>query len=119
LSAILAQSSSPEDVRGRLVANLPGVGPKQASMFLRNIGFSFDLAVLDVHVVRFLSLVGLTSGPVRLGDLKSYMAAEKIAQKLAKELGQPVGVLDWAIWVTMKALQELRNESRSTGFGWT
>ncbi len=50
---------SPFEIRKQLISDIPGLGPKQASMFLRNIGMSYDLAILDVHVLRFLKIQAL------------------------------------------------------------
>ena len=36
--------------RNFLIDNFPGIGPKQASMFLRNIGYGSDLAIIDTHI---------------------------------------------------------------------
>ena len=95
-------------LRRGLVTDFPGLGPKQASLFLRNIGRSFDFAILDVHVMRFMQIQRLlTPGNVAIGTLPSYERIEKIVIKYAKGLGYPVGYLDWAIWATMKAATEV------------
>jgi N-glycosylase/DNA lyase len=107
LEMVQSQMESLE-LRAWLVSSLPGIGPKQASMFLRNIGYSFDLAILDSHVVRFLEGVSLLSEKSHLSTLSGYAKTETVMKDYASRIGQPVGLLDWAIWITMKAAKEAR-----------
>lgn len=103
-------SESPiKEIRASLVRDMPGIGPKQASMFLRNIGMSYDIAILDVHVLAFFQRLGLLpENGVGLSTLKRYEQTEVIASQYAAECGHPVGFIDWAIWITMRAAKELR-----------
>lgn len=97
-------------IRADLVRDLPGIGPKQASMFLRNIGASYDVAILDTHVLKFFQEIGLFQDQkVGVATLKCYEGAEGIAKKYAEGCGHQVGYLDWAIWITMRAVKELRS----------
>jgi len=78
-------------------------------MFLRNIGASYDLAILDTHVLHFMSIQGdprVDVGQVR--TLSAYERTEQVLVRYADTIGFPVGYLDWAIWATMKAARELR-----------
>ena len=96
-------------LRQALVVSLPGVGPKQASMFLRNVGHSHDLAILDTHVLQYLEMQELIAQKqINIGSVSAYERTELIATEYANMLGYPVGYLDWAIWATMKAARELR-----------
>ena len=61
LAGLAEESSNPESMRQWMVEDLPGFGPKQASMFLRNVGLSYDLAILDRHTVQFMVVTGLCS----------------------------------------------------------
>lgn len=109
LSERLSPEGSIRETRANLVRDMPGIGPKQASMFLRNIGMSYDIAILDVHVLRFFQQLGLlSSNRVELSTLKRYEQTEAIASRYAAECGHPVGFIDWAIWITMRAAKELR-----------
>jgi N-glycosylase/DNA lyase len=95
-------------LRKSLVADIPGLGPKQASMFLRNIGKSYDLAILDTHVLRFMDMQDLLPiEQARIGTVNGYERAERVIVAYADSLGYPAGYLDWAIWATMKAAREL------------
>ena len=95
-------------LRKSLIADMPGLGPKQASMFLRNIGISYDLAILDTHVLRFMDMQELLPiEQAHIGTVTGYERAEGIAIDYAESLGYPAGYLDWAIWATMKAAREI------------
>lgn len=108
LTTRLADTGDSKYLRKTLVAEIPGLGPKQASMFLRNIGRSYDLAILDSHVLRFMDVQDiLPIGQARIGTVKGYEKAEQVAVNYADDLGYPAGYLDWAIWATMKAAREL------------
>lgn len=104
----LSDGKDAKYLRKNLVADITGLGPKQASMFLRNIGRSYDLAILDTHVLRFMDMQALLPiDQARIGTVKGYERAEGIAIDYAESLGYPAGYLDWAIWATMKAAREL------------
>lgn len=106
---VIDNSSDPRVLRRKLVRELPGIGPKQASMFLRNIGASYDLAILDVHVLRFLQFIGvLQIESVCISALNSYERVELLAKRFADSMGKSVGLIDWAIWITMKAASEMK-----------
>lgn len=108
LTSRLANGHAPAELRKSLIEEIPGLGPKQASMFLRNIGRSYDLAILDTHVLRFMDIQGrLPLKEARISTVSGYEKAERIVTEYAATVGYPVGYLDWAIWATMKAAREL------------
>lgn len=91
------------EARAWLVKYIPGVGPKQASMFLRNIGISYDLAILDRHVLCYMEKIGIYSERYHyISELLKYRKYESILRKHADELECPLGLLDWAIWIVMR-----------------
>lgn len=94
-----------EKVREWLVRNIPGLGPKQASMFLRNVGASYDLAVLDRHVLNYMTALGIGEAeatPKGIGTLRAYRRRETDLRDHALSFGYPVGLVDWAIWIVMR-----------------
>lgn len=104
----LSKFSDPKRVRKQLVKDISGLGPKQASMFLRNIGRCYDLAILDTHVLRFMDVKNLLFlKKTKINTVKAYERTERIVVNYANELGYPAGYMDWAIWVTMRAAREL------------
>ena len=58
LRATLAEFAGPTAARVWLVENVKGLGYKEASHFLRNIGLGEDLAILDRHILKNLSPPG-------------------------------------------------------------
>ena len=73
------------------------VGYKEASHFLRNIGFK-NLAILDRHILNLMLEEGLIEErPKPLGG-KKYLGIEKRFLKLAKGLKMPAAELDLFMW---------------------
>jgi N-glycosylase/DNA lyase len=110
LSDLLAGFDSADQARRWLVDNAPGLGPKQASMFLRNIALTYDLAIIDRHVLDYMSLTGLhpkDSGAVT--SLKRYLRLEDILRLHAEAMKCSVGILDWAIWIVMRVAKQDRS----------
>jgi len=54
---ILGRFKDSTEIREWLVKNVKGIGWKEASHFLRNVGY-LDLAILDRHVLRVLPAAG-------------------------------------------------------------
>lgn len=107
MSALLAQFDDAAAARRWLVDNVPGAGPKQASMFLRNIGMSYSLAILDRHVLNYMSALGIGDhAGSAVAGLPTYLRLEDALRGHAKHLGYAVGLLDWAIWIVMRADKE-------------
>ncbi len=104
---LLNAASCGQEARCRLVTVIPGIGPKQASLFLRNVSYADDLAVLDVHVLRYMRWIEAAPNiGLRLQSLSEYERIEERFRRHAVEMGVPVGHLDLAVWVTVRALVE-------------
>lgn len=113
ISAAVAEFSTVDEARRWLVDNAPGLGPKQASMFLRNSGISYNLAVLDRHVLTYMDALDLDRTRAHnVHDLTSYCAKEAQLQFHASEIGYPVGMVDWAIWIVMRVANRERGRGR-------
>lgn len=103
LGALLRSAESPRQARERLVNRVWGFGPKQASLFLRRVGYASDLAVLDTHVLYYLRLRdGTIHKAGSLSRLSAYECLETEFKRLAMDLGYSVGCVDLATWVTMR-----------------
>jgi N-glycosylase/DNA lyase len=95
------------EARAWFVRHAPGVGPKQASMFLRNAGVSYNLAILDRHVLNYMSVLGIYSGQsLSIACLPQYRRHEAVLRNHADDLDCPVGLLDWAIWIVMRVANQ-------------
>ncbi len=91
--------SSPTDkqkLREWLVGNIRGIGYKEASHFLRNIGFT-DFAIIDFHIIDLLTRFRLIEKPKNLGK-KKYLEIEETLRKLAEELNMNLAELDLYMW---------------------
>ena len=89
-------------IRNKIVETCSGVGLKQASMYLRNISFSDNLAILDTHLIDYLKLLGLLPLSYTCKTKNKYLNAEKIYLGYVNNLEQNIKYLDPAIWGTMK-----------------
>ena len=103
LRRLLFAAESAKEARKVLMLNVWGFGPKQASLFLRRVGYCADLAVLDVHVLDYLYLTrGLRVAPSRLGRLSCYEEIEDTFREIASRFGHSLGCVDLATWLTMR-----------------
>ena len=109
LSERLLEVSEPKKMRYALVEEISGLGPKQSSMFLRNVGITNELSILDTHVLRFMYIQKLLPSfdKAKVNSLSAYEQIETIMVAYAEMLGYPVGFLDLAIWATMRAAGEM------------
>lgn len=100
---MMISCGSAKEARELLVKNVWGFGPKQASLFLRRVGYCAELAVLDTHILDYLRLArGIDPKPSALSRLASYERVEKEFQRVASDFGHPVRCVDLAMWVTMR-----------------
>jgi len=80
-----------------LVKEFKGIGWKEGSHFLRNVGF-LDVAILDRHVLRVMSEHGLIEEEAKSLSKKKYLKHENILRKVSSELRMPLGELDLYLW---------------------
>ncbi len=86
-----------EFARNELAKIIPGIGLKEASHFMRNVGF-FDLAILDRHILALLKEYGYIEKAPKTLTKNEYLRIEKIFQKLAKEFNMSAAELDLTMW---------------------
>ena len=79
-----------------LVESVKGLGYKEASHFLRNIGYD-DYAIVDFHIVDLLVRHNLIKKPKTLSRVK-YLEIEEILRKIAKKSGLTLAKLDLYLW---------------------
>jgi N-glycosylase/DNA lyase len=105
LSAALALLDDAEVARQWLVQKVPGLGPKQASMFLRNCRGAYDLAIIDRHVLSYMHIAGLEQIRSRppIG-YAGYLQSENVLRDHARGMGYRLGLFDYAVWITMRVL---------------
>lgn len=89
---------NPFELREWLVENVKGLGYKEASHFLRNIGLGESFAILDRHILRNLANLGVIPEiPVSLTK-KRYLEIEERLRRFAAEIGIPMADLDLLLW---------------------
>ena len=84
------------ELRDWIVKNFKGIGYKEASHFLRNIGFE-DYAIIDFHIVDLLVKYGLIEKPKTMTKAK-YLEIEKHLKEMGKKLGLNMAELDLYLW---------------------
>ncbi|MGQ4833509.1 MAG: N-glycosylase/DNA lyase [Candidatus Asgardarchaeia archaeon] len=97
LKEIINSFGSPFKAREWLAKNIEGIGYKEASHFLRNVGF-FDLAIVDRHIIRILATYGFIEKIPKTLTRKKYLEIEKILKKLAEQFNVPIGIFDLYLW---------------------
>lgn len=107
LRSLLQTFPDDKSAREWLVSCAPGLGLKQASMFLRDIGYSQDLAVLDRHILDYMAIMGLGPPGLRhVSGLGRYRELENRLRDHAHGLGYSLGHLDRAIWIVMRVARK-------------
>lgn len=93
---------SSTDAREFLVRNVKGLGYKEASHFLRNVGYE-DLAIIDRHIIKFLHKNNFIQEVPSVITKKIYLEFEN----LLKKYQIPLNKLDLMIWchITGKILK--------------
>jgi N-glycosylase/DNA lyase len=76
---------------------IKGLGYKEASHFLRNIGFE-GYAILDIHVVRLLHELGILPEAKRPANRKQYVFMEEKMREFSKDIKIGMDELDLALW---------------------
>lgn len=84
------------ELRDWLVMNVKGIGYKEASHFMRNIGYS-DVAILDFHIIDVLAEHGLVEKPKSMTKAR-YLEIESLLKKIARRAGLTLGELDFYLW---------------------
>ncbi len=78
--------------------NIKGYGLKEASHFLRNVGFGEDIAILDRHILKNLKLMGVIKVVPKSISAKIYHEIELKMKTFAKKVKIPMGALDLVLW---------------------
>ncbi len=84
--------------RDWFVDNIKGIGYKEASHFLRNIGFGKDLAILDVHILKNLKNYGIIKRIPKSLTKNEYLKIESQMRDFCKNINIPMDELDLLFW---------------------
>jgi N-glycosylase/DNA lyase len=98
LLSFLRKFSGSFETRDWLVKNIKGLGYKESSHFLRNIGLGNDLAILDRHILKNLVKVKvILEMPKSMSD-RRYLQIESNMREFASEIDIPLSHLDLVMW---------------------
>ncbi len=107
IRGFLGTACDVQETRRRLASEISGLGPKQASLFLRNIGYTSHVAVLDVHVLTYMSWVGLSDLPLKsVSSVRKYETMEDAFIEHSYTLGYKPDRFDLAVWIVVKVAKE-------------
>ncbi len=87
---------SHDDRRRWLVDTIPGLGLKEASHFLRNIGYD-DYAIIDAHILRILDYYQIIPA-FRSLTTNHYLQIEEALNDIATKAGLSLAELDLYLW---------------------
>ncbi len=85
-------------LREWLIKNVKGIGMKEASHFLRNVGFGDDIAILDRHILKNLVKYGVILEIPKSLTEKKYLEIEQKMKEFANSIGIPFAHLDLVWW---------------------
>lgn len=81
-----------------LVDNVKGIGYKEASHYLRNIGFYQNVSILDRHILRVLVQANILEVMPKSITKSNYLEIEQKMKKFSDQLNIPLSYLDFVIW---------------------
>lgn len=88
------------ELRDWLVKSVNGIGMKEASHFIRNIGFDFNnqLAILDRHILKSLEELKVIKEIPKSLTKKSYLNIERKMREFSEKINIPMYDLDLLLW---------------------
>jgi N-glycosylase/DNA lyase len=98
LRAVLDSFSDDQARRNWLVGNVKGLGMKESSHFLRNIGYR-NYAIIDFHIIDKLADSGLVEKPKNKSlTQKKYVEIENILKEIGRQAKLSQAELDLYLW---------------------
>jgi N-glycosylase/DNA lyase len=97
---ILETIHDPDERRRMLVEHVNGLGMKEASHFLRNIG-GRGLAILDRHILRYLVECQAISKDIRVSTYIQYKDVESLFRQFSNKVEIDMDELDLLFWSQM------------------
>jgi len=94
---IVASFTDEMQARDWLAENVLGLGYKEASHFLRNVGYD-DVAILDRHVLRTMCENRIINEIPKGLTRSKYLEIESKLRDLSAQLGMPLSKLDLYVW---------------------
>jgi len=97
LPLLLSLPKDPIEARDLLVKNVKGLGYKESSHFLRNIGYR-EIAILDGHIINSLHSLKVLKSKERPHSRKTYLEMEEKMRGFADKIGIDMDELDLLFW---------------------
>ena len=94
----ISTADSAFEKRQWLAENVKGIGYKEATHFLRNVGLNEGLAILDRHILKNLKKYGAIRSMPKTLTKKKYLSLERRFQQFAEDIGIPIDELDLLFW---------------------
>jgi len=96
LKGIMERIEDEQQLRDWFAKNIKGLGYKEASHFLRNIGYE-NVAIIDFHIIDVLVRHDIIERPKTLTP-KKYLEIEMALKGLASKLNLSLAELDLYLW---------------------
>lgn len=96
LTEVINSKMPESEKRERLANNIKGIGYKEASHFLRNIGYE-NLAIIDFHIIDLLTKHKIIKKP-KIISKKIYLEIENKLKKISEKLKITLAELDLYLW---------------------
>lgn len=96
LQELLKSGVNGNELREWIVKNIKGLGYKESSHFLRNIGYD-NYAIIDFHIIDLLVSYNLIEKPKSLTKSK-YLEIEEILKNIGNKLKLNLAELDLYLW---------------------
>ncbi|MBL7104000.1 MAG: N-glycosylase/DNA lyase [Bacteroidales bacterium] len=81
-----------------LVKNVKGIGFKEASHYLRNIGFVENIAILDRHILKNLKIYNVINEIPKSLTFGKYIRIENKMKDFSREINISLEFLDFVFW---------------------
>jgi len=98
IHSIIMNGMEAFEKREWLAKNVKGIGLKEATHFLRNIGMNEGMAILDRHILKNLKKYNVIRSLPKTLTKKKYLSIEQSFQKFAHAIGIPIDELDLVFW---------------------
>ncbi len=96
LESKIASNIDEKDLREWIVKNIKGLGYKEASHFLRNIGYP-NYAIIDFHIIDLLVKYSIIEKPKTLTK-KKYLEIEIVLKEIGDKVNLDLDKLDLYLW---------------------
>ena len=96
--ATMTFAGSEREARAALLKEVKGIGWKEASHYLRNVGRGKTIAILDRHILKNLAKHGAIPAVPKSLTPKKYLEIEEAMKKFCRGAGIPMAHLDLLFW---------------------